>query len=185
MNSPKKALDAYLVADARIGNRRALARLMQLRGPRLMAHATRLLGDGEGERDVVQDAWVEVMRGLGGLRDDGAFLPWALQIVSRRVARVISRRQRDRRLVSDFAAEAEVSTPEAGPAAIDAARVRAAIVQLSPEQSATVALFYLEDLSVAEVALAMDVPIGTVKTRLMHARTKLRGHFEGESDEKS
>jgi DNA-directed RNA polymerase specialized sigma24 family protein len=86
MNSPKKALDAYLVADARIGNRRALARLMQLRGPRLMAHATRLLGDGEGERDVVQDAWVEVMRGLGGLRDDGAFLPWALQIVSRRVA---------------------------------------------------------------------------------------------------
>ena len=52
--------------------------------------------------------------------------------------------------------------------------MRAAIAALPPAQAATVALFYLEDLSVAEVATALDVPVGTVKTRLMHARTKLR-----------
>ena len=52
--------------------------------------------------------------------------------------------------------------------------MRAAIAACRPRRRATVALFYLEDLGVAEVATALDVPVGTVKTRLMHARTKLR-----------
>jgi RNA polymerase sigma-70 factor (ECF subfamily) len=42
-------------------------------------------------------------------------------------------------------------------------------------------LFYLEDLSVAEVATALGVPRGTVKTRLMHARARLRAELEGEN----
>jgi RNA polymerase sigma-70 factor (ECF subfamily) len=41
------------------------------------------------------------------------------------------------------------------------------------------ALFYLEDLTVTEVAAALDVPVGTVKTRLMHARGKLKATLEG------
>jgi RNA polymerase sigma-70 factor (ECF subfamily) len=51
---------------------------------------------------------------------------------------------------------------------------------LPPEHQAAIALFYLEDMSVAEVAVALDVPAGTVKTRLMHARRKLRDVFEGD-----
>ena len=58
--------------------------------------------------------------------------------------------------------------------------MRRAIRTLPPEQQAAIALFYLEDMSVAEVAVALDVPAGTVKTRLMHARRKLRGALEGE-----
>jgi RNA polymerase sigma factor (sigma-70 family) len=182
MKSTERALEAYLVASARVGDRVAMAQLVELRGPRLMAHAARLLGEREGARDVVQDAWAEIVRGLGSLRDDGAFLPWALRIVSRRVARVIRGRQRDRRLAEEYAAEAEVSVPERGPAAVDAAAVRLAINTLPPVQAATVALFYLEDMSVGEVAIATDVPVGTVKTRLMHARAKLRAILEGESN---
>ena len=98
MNRGEKALEAYLVAAARTGDRRALGQLMALRGPRLMAHAVRLLGEVEGARDVVQDAWIDIVGGMRGLRETRAFLPWALRIVSRRVARVISGRQRDRRL---------------------------------------------------------------------------------------
>ena len=45
---------------------------------------------------------------------------------------------------------------------------------------AAIALFYLEDMSVAEMAVALDVPAGTVKTRLMHARRKLRAALEGD-----
>ena len=175
-------MEGYLVAAAQAGDREALGRLVRLRGPRLMAHAARLLGDIEGARDVVQDAWVEIFRGIGGLREARAFLPWALRIVSRRVARAISRRQRDRRLAQDFVYETAGETPEAGPSASDAVAVRRAIGVLPREQGATVALFYLEELSVAEVAVAMDVPVGTVKTRLMHARKKLRAMLEGEKN---
>lgn len=178
----EKALEGYLVAAARLGDRGALERLVALRSPRLLAHAVRLLGEVEGAHDVVQEAWIEIMRGLGGLRDSGAFLPWALRIVSRRVARVIGGRVRQRRLAADYAQGAEMSVEPTGEGVADAARVRAALDALPREQAATVALFYLGEMSVAEVAMAMDVPVGTVKTRLMHARAKLRAMLEGASD---
>ena len=178
MQTKTQALEAYLVASARAGDTASMARLVEMRGPRLLAHAARLVGDGEVARDIVQEAWVEILRGLNGMRNDAAFLPWALRIVSRRVAREIGRRQKARRLETDYAAEAETETPAAELTALDAAKVRAAIAALSPEQSATVALFYLEEMSVAQVAASLDVPIGTVKTRLMHARAKLRRALE-------
>lgn len=62
----------------------------------------------------------------------------------------------------------------------DERRVARAVAELPPDQRAAVALFYLEDLRVAEIAAALDVPAGTVKTRLMHARRKLRAALEGE-----
>jgi RNA polymerase sigma factor (sigma-70 family) len=102
--------------------------------------------------------------------------------VSRHVAREIKRRQKLRR--RDEALQAEPDEPNSPDQAlrIDSARVAAAIARLSPAQSATMALFYLEEMSVTDVAMALDVPVGTVKTRLMHARTKLRAMLEGESD---
>ncbi|HHC30141.1 MAG TPA: sigma-70 family RNA polymerase sigma factor [Rhodobacterales bacterium] len=183
MTDKARALDAWLVANARLGDKRAMAQLVERRGPRLLAHATRLLGEREGARDVVQEAWVEIMRGLKGLRNEHMFLPWALRIVSRRVAREIKRRQRGRRLDEAVRAEpVSAFADEAGPGAVEAARVRRAIAALPAAQAATVALFYLEDLSVGEVATALDVPVGTVKTRLMHARSKLRALLEGQKD---
>lgn len=174
MRQKERAFENYLVAAARTGDARALSQLAAFRGPRLVAHAARLLGDTEVARDMVQEAWIEIIRGLPRLRDDTAFLPWALRIVSRRVSREIARRQRGRKLAEAVAAETAPSLPVAGPEEAEAARVHAAIASLPPAQAATVALFYLEDLGVAEVATALDVPVGTVKTRLMHARSKLR-----------
>jgi RNA polymerase sigma-70 factor (ECF subfamily) len=66
--------------------------------------------------------------------------------------------------------------------AADARPLARAIASLPPDQRAAIALFYLEDLSVAEIAAAMDVPAGTVKTRLMHARARLRAALTGEND---
>lgn len=176
----EKALEAYLVASARLGDRRAMSLLVQLRGPRLMAHAVRLLGDREVARDMVQEAWAEILRGLGGLRDDHAFSPWALRIVSRRVAREIGQRQRHRRLEVAYADEVEDALSFDLNTKLDADKLRHALGALTPEHRATIALFYLEEMSVNEVALAMDVPAGTVKTRLMHARARLRSAMLGE-----
>lgn len=58
--------------------------------------------------------------------------------------------------------------------------MRSAMRELPAEQRAAIALFHLEELSVAEVAVALDVPVGTVKTRLMNARRRLRAALEGD-----
>ncbi|MEO0912389.1 MAG: RNA polymerase sigma factor [Pseudomonadota bacterium] len=184
MRTRNRALEAYLVAAARLGEQRAMERLVELRGPRLLAHAARLLGDVEEARDVAQDAWIEIFRGLGALDDVDAFPAWATQIVTRRVARLIRTKQRQRAI----AGAVEVLPPDSdncadGVAAAEALMLRRAIAALPRDQAATIALFYLEDMGVAEVAQAMDVPPGTVKTRLMHARAKLKEALKGESDE--
>ena len=55
------------------------------------------------------------------------------------------------------------------------------ITALPPEQRITMALFYSEDFSVSEIAHITSVPVGTVKTRLLHARKKIRAHLQGEN----
>ncbi len=177
-----RVLEEFLVLDAKRGEQQALNRLIELRGPRLLAHAARLSGDREAARDIVQEAWIQIIRALPSLRQEHAFLPWALCIVSRRVAAHIKDRQRDRTLSQAYAAEIETGPEMLEPEGLVKDAVLAALKKLPPAQQATVALFYLEDLRVSEVATALDVPVGTVKTRLMKARETLRDLLEGEAN---
>lgn len=186
MRRESRILEDYLVASARLGDRQAFAQLVALRGPRLLSHATRLLGNREEARDAVQDGWVDIYRGLAKLRDPMSFPAWATRIVTRKCARLIKRKVSQRKLEQELVVENDVasgSTISDFASATDADAVRAAIVALPPAHGAAIALFYLEDMSVAEVAVALDVPVGTIKTRLMHAREKLKHLLKGESDE--
>jgi RNA polymerase sigma-70 factor (ECF subfamily) len=174
-----RRIDEYLVVCARLGDRSALGRLAARWNKRLLVHAWRLLGDEAAAQDSVQEAWVEIVRGIGRLQDSAAFPAWAYRIVTRRCARTIGRAQRGRRLESALAAEVEAPAEE-GTAGPDIDLVRRILRELPPGQQAAVALFYLEEMSVGEVAVALDVPAGTVKTRLMHARSRLRNSIMGE-----
>jgi RNA polymerase sigma-70 factor (ECF subfamily) len=168
-----RILDAFLVAAARTGDRRALGQLVERWNGKLLMHAWRLTGDGETARDAVQASWVEIVRGLDRLADERAFAAWAYRIASRRCARLIGEAVRYRAIASR--ARDDLPPPVGDPGAgIEASRLRQAIAALPPAQRSAIALFYLEDMSVAEVAVALDVPAGTVKTRLLHARLKLR-----------
>jgi len=81
MRSKQHIVEEYLVAGARLGDRNAIARLATLRGPGLLRHAVRLLGNRDDAHDAVQDAWIEIIKGLPRLRDDRAFPAWAYRIV--------------------------------------------------------------------------------------------------------
>lgn len=182
----KRSLDAYLVGAAKLGDRRACDRLVRLWNPRLEAHALRLLGDRGQAQDALQDGWIEIFRGLTHLRDDRAFAAWAYRIVSRRCARTIRRAQRDRLIERAAANEVQVSlqTEEEPPLPGDEKQLlKLAIRVLPAKQQAAIALHYLEELSVEEVARALDIPPGTVKTRLMHGRMKLKQALEEKTNE--
>lgn len=174
-----RILDEYLVASARLGERRALALLARRWHPRLVAHAWRLTGDPEGAHDAAQQGWIEIARGIARLGDDRAFPAWAYRIVSRVCARQVRDAVRRRGLAEGIATE-PVPEPAAPGGTLDAERLRAAIRTLPPEQRAAIALYHFEEMRVAEVAVALDVPAGTVKTRLMHARRKLRAALSGD-----
>lgn len=174
---------------AQAGDRAAFGRLAGLWQAPLRRHATRLTGDVEGAHDVVQGAWLDIVRGLGGLQRSEAFAAWAHRIVTRKCAAWIKTRQRERRLAEELDAE---PWPEAPPDAADGLergqetrRVQAVIAGLPAAQRSAVALFYQEEMSVAEIAIALDIPPGTVKTRLMHARRKIRDTLEMDEEGRS
>lgn len=179
----ERLFDAYLAAAARTGDRRALSRLAERWQPKFLGHAYRLTGEADLAADMAQEAWVEVMCGIARLNDAAAFPAWAMRIVTRRCVRAVRRRQRRRAGDAAFAREPLPygSYPDREEARADLPAVRAAMATLPAEQRATLGLFYLEEMGVAEVAVALEVPVGTVKTRLMHARRKLREQLEGET----
>jgi len=184
----ERIFDEYLAAAARAGDRAAFGRLAQRWQARLLAHAFRLTGDGEMARDVVQDAWRDIVNSLPRLKDAAVFPAWAYRIVTRRAADTIRRTQRDRRTVAAYAVEPKNNEVATGAmeAAADGGALNKVIAALPPGQRAAVALHYKEGFSVAEVAVALEVPAGTVKTRLMHARRKMRDALEGgKSNERS
>jgi RNA polymerase sigma-70 factor (ECF subfamily) len=177
-----RALDALQIAAWRGGDQTALAALMQRRGPVLLAHARRLTDGAAAAEEIAQAAWVAVWRGLAGLRDDAAFLAFALRIVTRLAAQEVARRQAARRLAAAVAPLQEAAAADAVPDPGAAHDLQAALAALPPADRALVTLALVEEMSGAELAQALDIPVGTVKSRLFHARRRLRDTLtEGET----
>ncbi len=175
-----RILDEYLAASARAGGRDAFDRLARRWQPKLVAHAYRLSGDRETASDAVQESWADIVRGLPRLQDAAAFPAWAYRIVTRRVADQIKGRQRERTFTVRYAAEPAAQSLSS--AAIEAQADRSPLVRaieaLPQDQRAAVALFYLEEFTISEIAIALSAPVGTIKTRLSTARRKLRLSLE-------
>lgn len=175
--------DEYLVLAAQAGDRNAFALLVRRWHPKLVAHAWRLTGDREAATDTTQAAWVEIVRGLPHLRDEKAFPAWAYRIATRRAARFVGSAIASRKLALELA-RGQPNETEAPASGIGSEYdLKRGLAALSAAHRAVVALHYHDDLSVAEIAVALDIPAGTVKTRLMHARARLRHLLEGQEDE--
>ncbi len=174
-----RAIDEYLVVAAQGGDRDALAQLARRWHRRLVAHGWRLTRDSGLAEDIAQAAWIEIIRDLPRLRDERAFPAWAYRIVTRRAARRIGSDAMERLHGEGLDEEIAGSGPD-GEDAAEGSRLRAAIAALPPIHRAALALHYFDGLGIADIAVALTIPAGTVKTRLMHARQRLRARFEGE-----
>jgi RNA polymerase sigma factor (sigma-70 family) len=175
--SPERPLDEYLVLLSQAGSTDALDGLARRWTPRLLRYAARVLGGSaeasEAARDVVQETWIAAIRGLRGLRDPARFPAWIYGIATRKCADVIRKTARRRRL-DPQAAEGDARPGAPAVSAENRIDLAAAVRELPPKQRAAVHLFYGEDLSVEEIASALDIPAGTVKSRLHEAREALK-----------
>lgn len=174
---PDRVLDEYLVLQSRAGSRAALGQLVERWSPRLQRHAARLLNSGEAARDIVQETWLGALPGLARLDDPARFPAWIFGVATRKCVDHVRRLARARRLDARLAAEPP--PPEAGPG--EGLDVAALLARLPADQRLVASLFYGEDLSLEEVAIAAGVPVGTVKSRLHSARQTLKALLQGET----
>ncbi len=143
-----------------------------------IAHA--LVCNSADAEDIVQETFIAVLN--GNFRGESAVRTWMVQILVRRAAMLKRSRWRSGAKVSiDHAdAESERVQTRSGAAGSDAKLDLTTMLEvLSPEHRAVIVLRELERMSYEEMATALDVPRGTVESRLHRAREELRKRFKG------
>ncbi len=165
-----------LVLSCCDGSKQAFAALHRRWHKKLLAHAGHLLGRSMRDRaeDVCQEAWLAIARGIESLSEPSHFRAWAYSIVTRRAADLRRTLGRAERATEGLRQESANQTDAASDSESAAESLRLALDTLSSEDHALLRLFYLDELSVAETAEALNIPFGTVKSRLFHARQRLR-----------
>jgi RNA polymerase sigma-70 factor, ECF subfamily len=169
---PDKILDEYLVLTAQAGSRVAMDELARRWTPRLLRHAQHLLGSADLAGDAVQETWLAVLRGLRRLEDPARFPGWVYAIATRRCADAIRGSVRHRAFRDQT--QRDPTNIETTRSSDDRLDMRSALSRLPSEQAVVMAMFYGADLSVEEIAAALSIPAGTVKSRLHHARETLK-----------
>lgn len=163
----------------------ALVELVQLATPWLLGVATAMLSDQDEAEEVVQEAFTIAWRRTDLFdRESGRLVPWLLRITRNRAIDRLRARKRTAakaRRLEAYRIAGEGWSPAAEPD--ESARpgwhvheqVHAAMRALPGDQLAVVRLAYFEGLTHSEIASQLDIPLGTVKTRLRLAFDKLRG----------
>lgn len=170
--------DVTLISGAAAGDRDCLAGLYDRYASALLAIGRRILGDRREAEDLLHDVFLEVWRQAGDYDEArGTVRAW---LIMRMRSRAL-----DRRKAAAFSKRADLPAPEAivdgaaersedpalGP---DRDAVRRALAELPAEQRQVLELGYFEGLSSSEIAERVRAPIGTVKSRVAAALSKLR-----------
>ncbi len=170
-----QALDAYQASLAIEGDRHAFELLYKRWHPKLLRFAFRQTGDADAAKDIMQDAALLIAKNISRLDDPHKFSAWAYTIVRRRAADHINRKIKDRKGLASIAETAAHVVPEMSDSDLS---IRQAMRLLSPEDRLILTLFYVDGLKGPEMAAAMGIPLGTLKSRLFTARGKLKSIYE-------
>ena len=169
-----------LVLRSMEGDRAAFTELGRLWIDRLYAAACLILVDRHRAEDATQEALLAAWKDLKGLRDPDRFEPWLRRILVNACYREARKDQSWRRAQTRL--EPIVGTePDPADQAADRDIVDRAMVGLDHEQRALVVLHYYLRLPVAETALTLGIPVGTVKSRLSRTNDRMRANLDAES----
>lgn len=170
-------LSELCILEAQLGDHRAMHQLVEIWNPSLRARALRLTRHEDGTNEVVQETWIGIARGLKNLRDPSRFGPWAIRIVHHKASDWISQRVNMRESNETHRTQVVHLNPTDQSERLSeqhAQHIRNAISQLDPSLRDVVYLFYMDNCTIEQIALALTIPIGTTKTRLKRARDQLK-----------
>ena len=169
-----------LVVQAQHGDEGAFASLAVVIGNRLHAIAHRILRDVDLADDATQQALLAIWRDLPQLRDPARFDGWAYRLLVRACC---SEAKKTRRLAPNLLVMQldESSASDDIATVADRDQLERAFRRLSVDHRAVVVLHRHLDLSLVEVAEALGVPVGTVRSRLFYAMRALRAALDADA----
>lgn len=175
--------DRSVIDRARHGDLDAFEEVVRARMDAVYRVSFAILGDEADARDAAQETFVMAWRQLGGLRDADRFDAW-LQRIAVNAARMTHRARRRRgvrEIPASLVGGVDGLPAAAGPAETDASALDVAMRRLPVEQRSILVLHHLEGRTVVELAEILEIPGGTVKSRLHTARQALQAAIDAEA----
>jgi RNA polymerase sigma-70 factor, ECF subfamily len=170
-------MDADLIRRAQQGDRDAFRQLYERYAGVALKTAWALLAQRMLAEDVTQEVWLEVWRHLATFQSGKPFKPWLLAIVVNRSRNAAQRQRTPAMPLSDEGLDEPADAADVEQTYMrleEDAELRRAFVTLPLDQRQVIELRYFAELDVAEIAAALHIPIGTVKSRLHRALAALR-----------
>lgn len=178
--------DTFLIERCQRGDLRAFDLLMERHQAKAYQYALRLTKHVEEARDVVSEGFIRVFRAIHQFRSNSAFTTWLYRIL--RNCFLDMRKRRTIRIVASLDAvretedgDVQVQPVDPRPSPMEEAeredhssRVKRAIARLTAIQGSMILLYHGEQLSYEEIADRLNLPVGTVKSRLNRARIALK-----------
>jgi RNA polymerase sigma-70 factor (ECF subfamily) len=174
--------DHALIWSIAEGNAKALDELYARYGPSILNFLVARLSDRQLAEEVLQDVMLAVWNSSANFRGESKVLTWLLTIARNRA---INTQRKRRPQIVEFDEELKITNDETGPLERMVKQgqysiVREAIEALPAGQRETLTLVFYHQLSGVEVAEAVGVSVGTVKSRLHRAKETLRRILRGE-----
>lgn len=170
-----------LLASAAGGDRRAFGQLVRLYQRRAYAVAYSLVGNRDDAMELSQDAFVKAFKAMKRFDLSMPFYPWLHRIVRNTSLNHLKKKKRrgesslDQMMENGFDAHDGACTPDDAASRMELlTHIQNAMSQLTPEQQEILRLRHFKELSYVEIATSLNIPQGTVMSRLHSARKKLR-----------
>jgi RNA polymerase sigma factor (sigma-70 family) len=169
-----------LVERAMAGDLEAFTELARLSTDRLYAIARLILRDTDRAKDATQEALIVAWRDLSGLRDPDRFDAWLRRLLVNACYRE-ARKDRRRLRYEGKVRPIETDSPDPAVASADRDELSRVLAGLRPDQRALLVLHHYVGLSMEETALALGLPVGTVKSRLFRTTQQLRASLDADT----
>lgn len=179
-----------LLAAAVVGDRKAFGQLVRLYQRRAYAAAYSLVGNRDDALELSQDAFVKAFKAMKRFDLSMPFYPWLHRIIRNTSLNHLKKKKRRGESSLDHMMESGFDACDPGHTPVESANrmevlaaIRRAMEQLTPEQQEILRLRHFMELSYTEIATSLNIPQGTVMSRLHSARKKLRSVMESPNQE--
>ncbi len=169
----EQIFDELLIIRCKENDEEAVKLLWKRWHPRILKWSFNFLGDTDMADEIAQESWISIFRGLNQLNDPALFRFWAYRIVQRRSMDHFRQQKKERLMTEELKLE-NVTESEDIQSPDKLEFMLKAIMELPRMQQEILRLFYLEKYPVKMIAKMIELPEGTVKSRLFNARQLLK-----------
>ena len=170
--------DKYLIEQYIAGDKSTLPILGSRWHKVFCQKAYWILKNKDLSKDVAQECWIIIIHKLHTLKNTESFKSWALRIVYTKAIDALKKHTKERHKLNEIEQNLNVESD----ASIDKSEIKTkllkAIRDLSEDKQDIIRLFYVEEYSIKEIGAFLEIPIGTVKSRLFKAREKLKSSIK-------